>query len=160
MTDARQNIVMDLQTALLEYVQQTINNFIGTHGMITMISTNHIEFMVNSTSMLDLFQVFPLISSIPLPTILVEHVAYTFDTSELAVDTRGYGSQTIIPSVLILQNVNFSFIVCLSDVTTLVVYFNGDVLLGGATVTVSAIYTHSSGKIVVGAMVSGLDINF
>ena len=159
MTDARQNIVTDLQTALLEYVQQTINNFVGTHGMITMISTNHIEFMVNSTSVLDLFQLFPLTSSVPLPTILVERVAYTFDTSELAVDTHGYGSQTIIPGVLILQNVELSFTVRLSDVSTLVVYFNGDVLLGGATVAVNAIYMHSSGEVVVGATVLGLEIN-
>ena len=160
MTNARQNLVTDLQTALTEYMQQTINNFVGTHGMITMLTTNHIEFTVNSTTTLDLFQLLPLGSPIPLPTIALHSVAYTFDTTKLVVVTRVYGSQTIIPSLLVLQNVALSFIVELSDVNTLVVDSNGEFLLGGATITVNAIYMHSSGEIVIGAMASGLDINF
>ena len=158
MANARQNIVTDLKTALTEYVQQRINTFVDPHGVVA-VDTNHIEFTVNPTSTLDLFQLFPLPSAIPLPTISLQRVAYTFDSTELVVATRAYGSQTVIPSVLDLQNIVFSFSVMLQDVNTLVVVFNGDFILGGTIIPVEATYTHASKEIAVRATVSGLAIN-
>ena len=156
--DAAQNIVTDLQNALFDYVQETINDFAGSYGA-TMISADHIEFTVDPTSTLDLFQVFPFGSSNLLPAIGLERVMYTYDTSELVVDTRGYGSQTIIPGVLQLENVALSFTIRLLELSSLEVAFRGQFLLGGATVAVNAISMLSSGEVMVGAMVSELDIN-
>ena len=67
-----------------------------------------------------------LSSPIPLSPISLEQVTYTFDTSELIVDTRNYSSQIIISDVLSIQNVALSFSVGLQDVSTLVVTFKGN----------------------------------
>ena len=115
---------------------------------------------MHPSSTVDLFHFLPLSSPVPLPSILLERVAFTFDTSELVITTRGYGSQTIIPDVLNLQNIALSLSVGLRDVSTLVVTFTGDFGLGGTTIPVEAIYTHASREISITAAVSGLTINF
>ena len=85
---------------------------------------------------------------------------YTFDTSELSISTRSYGSQTIIPDVLDLQNAALSIVVMLQDVSTLVVTFTGEFVLGGATIPVVAVYTHASRDVSVTAEVPSITINF
>ena len=106
-----------------------------------------------------LFQLLPLSSPVPLPSISLKKVTYTFATSELTVDTHSYGSQTIIPDVLSLQNIALSFSVGLQDVSTLVVTFSGDFVVGGTTIPVEVVYTHASRKISINAKVSGLSMN-
>ena len=109
---------------------------------------------------MDLFRFLPLNSQVPLPSISLKRVVYTFNTSELIVITRGYSSQAIIPDVLRLQNIAFSFKVGLRNINTLVVIFKGDFVLGGKTIPVKVIYTHASRDISITAAVSRLTINF
>ena len=115
---------------------------------------------MHKSSKLDLFRLLPLNSPISLPSISLKRVEYTFDTTDLVVTTRGYGSQSIIPDVLDLQNIALSFSVELQDVSTLVATFKGDFVLGGTIIPVEAMYTHASKDIVIKAAVSGLTINY
>ena len=80
---------------------------------------------------------------------------YTFNTSELVVNTRSYGSQIIMS----LQNIALSFSVCLWNVSTLVITFNGDFVVRGPTIPVEVVYKHASREISSSAKVSGLSMN-
>ena len=110
--------------------------------------------------MINLFHFFPLSSPVPLPSIYLKRVAYTFDTSELFVATHGYGSQVIIPNVLKLRNIAFSLTVHLKNISTLVVTFNGDLIVGRRTIPVKAVYSRASRNIRITATVSQITINF
>ena len=156
--DAKNEIGNDLKTALRDLLHEKINNFVSS-GDID-FDENHIQFTVHPSSTVDLFQLLPFSSQLPLPTIALEQVVYTFDTSELVVTTRGYGTQTIIPDVLDLQNIALSFSVELQDVSTLVVTFTGDFVLGGTTIPVEAVYTHASRDVRISAEVPSITINF
>ena len=83
---------------MFDILHEQINNFIS-FGEIE-FDENHIQFTANPSSTVDLFQLLPFSSQLPLPSISVDQLLYTFATSELTVSTRGYGSQTIIPEVL------------------------------------------------------------
>ena len=132
---------------------------LNTKGEI-IYDESHIEFNVHPYSTVNLFHLLPLSSSVPLPSISLKRVAYTFDTSELFVATRGYGSQTIIPNVLKLQNIAFSLTVRLQNVSTLVVIFKGDFVIGRKTIPVKVVYTRASRNIKISAAVSRTTINF
>ena len=134
-------------------------NSINPYGDIN-FDNSHIEFNAHPSSTVGLFQLLPLSSPVPLPSISLKQVTYTFDTSKLVIDTRSYGSQTIISDVLSLQNIALSFSVGLRDVSTLVVTFNGDFVVGGTTIPVRVVYTHASREISINAEVSELSINF
>ena len=151
------NTATDLKSALFDILREQINNFIS-FGEIN-FDENHIQFTADPSSNVDLFQLFPFSSQLPLPSIAVDQVSYTFATSELAISTRGYGSQTIIPEVLDLQNVALSVDVMLQNVDTLVVTFSGDFVLGGTTIPVEAVYTHASRDVSVTADVPSITIN-
>ena len=120
---------------------------------------SHIEFNVHPSSTVGLFQFLPFSSPVPLPQISLKQVTYTIDTSELTVDTHSYGSQTIIPDILSLQDITLSFSVVLRDVSTLVVTFTGDFVLGGVTIPVEATYTHASRNTKINTEVPGLTVN-
>ena len=125
-----------------------------------MSDESYIEFDVYPSSKLDLFKLLPLNSPIPLPSILLKRLEYTFDTTDLIITTHNYDSLTVISNVLSLQNVDFSFSVELQDVSTLVVNFKGDFVLGETTIPVKAVYTQASREISIKATVSQLTINF
>ena len=156
--EARANFGADIKTALAEFLNEKINSFIS-FGEVN-FDENQIELTVDEGSTLDLFTLLPFSSSIPLPQISLDRVVYTFDTTELEVATRSYGSQTIIPDVLDLENIALSIVVELQDINTLVVNFEGDFVIGGTSVTVTATYTHSSRDIELTADVPSITINF
>ena len=156
--EAKQNIVSDLQTALIDFLNDKINSF-TSFGEIT-VDLDHIELVVDPSSTLDIFTLLPFSSQLPLPAISLERVAYTYANTQLEVSTRGYGTQTIIPDVLELENIALSLVVELNDVNTLVVTFTGDFVVGGATIPVEVIYTHASSDVTVTADVPGFTINF
>ena len=143
---------------LADFVREKLNSLI-TVGEIDFFESG-ILFTVNPSSTLDLFTLFPFSSQVPLPTISLDQVEYNFDTKELTVTTRRFGSQTVIPDVLELQNVAFSYVVVLDDLSTLIVTFTGDVVLGEESIPVEVIYTHASGDIVITAEVSDITVNF
>ena len=143
---------------MFDFLDKQINSF-SSFGEIE-FDESHIQFTANPSSTLDLFQLLPFSSQLPLPSIAVDQVLYTFDTSELSISTRSYGSQTIIPDVLDLQNAALSIVVMLQDVSTLVVTFTGEFVLGGATIPVVAVYTHASRDVSVTAEVPSITINF
>ena len=158
LTDAKNEIGADLKTALFDFLHRQINSF-ASFGEIE-FDESHIQFTANPSSTVDLFQLLPFSSQLPLPTIALDQVSYTFDTSELSISTRGYGSQTIIPDVLDVQNVALSLVVMLQDVNTLEVTFTGEFVLGGATIPVEAVYTHASRDVSITAEVPSITINF
>ena len=144
---------------MVDLLCDKINN-LNPYGDIN-FDDSHIEFNAHPSSTVDLFQLLPLSSPVPLPSISLEQVTYTFDTtSELVVGTRSYGSQTIIPNVLSLQNIALSISIGLRDVSTLIVIFTGDFVVGGTTIPVEGVYTHASREISINAEVSELTINF
>ena len=102
----------------------------------------------------------PLRSPVPLPPIYLRRVAYTFDTTELSLATRGYGSLVIIPNVFSLQNIALSLTVHLQNVSTLVVVFSGDFVVGKKTIPVKAVYSRASGTAKITAAISKTTINF
>ena len=81
----------------------------------------YIEFNVHPLSTVNLFQLLPLSSAIALPSISLERVYYTFETSNLVVATHDYCSQSIIPRILELQNIALSFSVGLQNLSTLAI---------------------------------------
>ena len=134
-------------------------NSLNPYGDID-FDDRHIEFRAHPSSTVDLFQFLPLSSSVALPSISLEQLQYTFETSNLVVVTREYGSQNIIPDVLELQNIALSFNVGLQNPSTLVVNFAGDFVLGGVPISTEVIYTHASRNANIRAEISGLSINF
>lgn len=148
----------DLKSALTDLLHDKINS-LNVYGEIS-LDDSHIEFNVHPSSTVNLFQFLPLSSAIALPSISLERVYYTFETSNLVVATHDYGSQSIIPLILELQNIALSFSVGLQNMSTLVITFDGNFVLGGVVIPVEAIYTHASRNINISAKVSGLFINF
>ena len=134
-------------------------NALHTKGEIH-FDDSHVEFIAHPSSKINLFHFFPLRSSVPLPSINLKRVVYTFGTRKLFVATRGYGSQVIIPNVLKLQNIALSFTVQLQNVNTLVVTFSGDFIIGSKTIPVKAVYSRASRNIKITATVSRTRINF
>jgi hypothetical protein len=134
-------------------------NDLTTKGDIN-LDDSHIEFIAHPSSKINLFHFFSLSSSVPLPSINLKRVAYTFATNELVIATRGYGSQVIIPEVLNLQNIILSLTVHLQNVNTLVVTFTGDFIIGSKTIPVKAVYSRASKDIKITATVSQTSINF
>ncbi|MCG8626639.1 MAG: hypothetical protein MJE68_32145, partial [Proteobacteria bacterium] len=124
------------------------------------VDDSHIEFIAHPSSKINLFHFFSLSTSIPLPSINLKRVAYTFDTSELVIATHGYGSQVIIPNVLSLENIILSLSVNLQKVSTLLVTFSGDFTIGSKTIPVKAVYSRASRDIKITATVSQIRINF
>ena len=147
-----------MQTALEDLLLEKIDA-LNTKGEIH-FDDSHVEFIAHPSSKINLFHFFPLRSSVPLPSINLKRVVYTFGTSKLFVATRGYGSQVIIPNVLKLQNIALSFTVQLQNVSTLVVTFSGDFIIGSKTIPVKAVYSRASRKIRITATVSRTRINF
>ena len=139
-------------------LHEKINSLI-TFGEIT-FDEEHIELVVDPSQTVDLFRLLPFSSQLPLPSISLDRIAYYNDTSLLQVSTHGYGTEIIIPGVLQLENISLSFEVQLQDVSTLVVTFMGDFVLGGATVPVTVTYTHASQDIDISADVPSITINF
>ena len=157
-TDATQNLVGDLKSTLADALRDLINSF-ASFGEVN-FDGDHIKLTVDPTSTLDLFTLLTFDSALPLPQISLAHVAYKFDTTEFEVATRGYGLQTIIPDVLQLENIALSLLVELRDISTLVATFTGDFVIGGATIPVMVVYTHSSGEVGITADVHSITINF
>ena len=124
------------------------------------VDDSHIEFIAHPSSMINLFHFFSLSTSVPLPSISLKRVAYTFDTSELVIATLGYGSQVIIPNVFSLENITLSLSVNLQKVSTLTVTFSGDFIIGSTTIPVKAVYSRASRDIKVTATASQTRINF
>ena len=129
-----------------------------TFGDIT-FDEEYVELVVHPSQTVDLFGFLPFSSQLPLPSISLDRIAYYNDTTLLQVSTRGYGSETIIPSVLQLQNIALSFEVELEDVSTLVVTFKGDFVVGKMTIPVTVVYTHASQDFDISADVPSITIN-
>ena len=68
--DAQQNINTDLKTALTDLLRDKINS-LNTYGDID-FDDSHIEFNVHPSSTVGLFQLLPLSSPVPLPSIALE----------------------------------------------------------------------------------------
>ena len=134
-------------------------NSLTTKGEIS-LDESHIEFVAHPSSTINLFHFFRLTSQVHLPSIYLKQVAFTFATGELVVSTRGYASQVIIPNVLKLQNITFSLTVHLQNISTLVVTFNGDFIIGGKSIPVKAVYSHASRNVEITASVTRITINF
>lgn len=88
--------------------------------------------------------------------ITLEQVTYYFNSCLLTVVTRGYGSQTIIPNVLQLQDTSLTFTVNLQNVSTLVVTFMGDWVIDETTISLYAVYNHASQSVDFRAQLSSL----
>ena len=149
---------MEFKDALFDLLHKTINSFTSS-GEINFDETQ-IEFTVYPSSTVDLFSLLPFSSQVPLPSISLNRVSYTFATTELQISTRDYGSQTIIPDVLEVEDIALSLVVELQDVSTLVVTFTGAFVLGETTIPVEVTYTHASSDITITADVPGISINF
>lgn len=156
--NALNKVIADAQGELSDFVLDRINSF-STFGQIN-FDENYIELTVAPSSTLDIFTVFPLSSQLSLPSISLGQVTYTFSTKQLNVSTREYGSQTVIPDVLDLNNIAFSFVVTLDNVSTLVVTFTGNVVLGGVSIPTVVTYNHASRDTEIRADISGVTINF
>ena len=156
--DAKNAIVTDLQTALFDLIHEAINSFVS-FGQID-FDEEHIQFTANPSSNVDLFQLLPFSSPVPLPGIPLQEVTYTVATGELVVRTRPYGTQTVIPEVLDLQGIALSLTVELQDVSTLVVTFMGAFVVGGVSIPVEAVYTQASQDVSISAEVPRITINF
>ena len=152
-----QSLVTDLKSALTELLRDKINSF-TSFGTVD-FDENHIELTVDPSSDLDLFRLFPFNSQVTLPSIPLDRVTYTFATTQLDVSTRGFGTQTIIPDVLQLSNIVLSLVSQLNDLSTLVVTFTGDFVVGGTTIPVTATYTHATRDVAISAEVPGITIN-
>ena len=92
---------------------------------------------------------------------MLQEVSYDFNSSMLTIVTSGYGSQTIIPDVLQLENAYFTFTVNIQDATTLVVTFMGDWVIdtNSTMISLHAIYYRHSGVTNFEAEFSTLSIN-
>ena len=98
--------------------------------------------------------------AVSLPVqIPLQELIYNFGSSELTVITGGYGSQTIIPDVLELQDITLILTAVLPDVNTLTVMFSGNWVFGSTPIPIEAIYSHGSRSIDVTAEVPMLTID-
>ena len=138
-------------------MREKINSF-ATFGNVN-VDADHIELTIDPSETVDLFSLLPFSAQIPLPTISLDRVAYYFDSTELQISTRGYGTQTIIPDLMQLENIALSLEVQLQDVSTLVVTFTGDFVLAETTIPVTVIYTHATGDVEISADVPAITIN-
>ncbi len=118
-----------------------------------------LELSVNEASTVGLFEVIPIPggSNLQIP---LDSVTFDCDSKTLTVDTRPYGSQTIIPDVLVLENIALSLAVDLTDISTLVVSFSGEWSISGASLDVHVMYTKATGQFAITATPSGQSLDF
>ena len=136
-------------------MQMKLNN-LSSHGQVT-LTEESIHLVVDPASTLSLFN-FLNRGNVSLP-ITLQQVSYYFDSSVLTVDTRGYGSQMIIPNVVQLRNTHLSFSVNLQNISTLVVTFTGDWAIDRTTIAIQAVYHHQSGVVDFEADLSSFTLN-
>ena len=158
MSDIRQNIqqsMLDSRSALRSFMQMKLNN-LNTSGVVN-ITDEMIQLTVNPTATINLFTF--LGGNNPSLQITLQKVTYDYHNCVLVVDTRGYGSQTIISNVLEVQNTDLSLSVNLQNVSTLNVTYSGDWIIDATTISVQAVYYHSSEVIEFTAEVSSFSLN-
>ena len=112
-------------------------NALSSHAQID-LNEESVQLTADPTATLNLFSFLSGGSDVSLP-ITLEQVTYHFESSELSIITRGYGSQTIIPDLLQLQNSGLSLTVNLQDVNTLAITFTGDWVVGGTTISLQTV---------------------
>ena len=158
MSDIRQNIqqsMLDSRSALRSFMQMKLNN-LNTSGVVN-ITDEMIQLTVNPTATINLFTF--LGGNNSSLQITLQKVTYDYHNCVLVVDTRGYGSQTIISNVLEVQNTDLSLSVNLQNVSTLNVTYSGDWIIDATTISVQAVYYHSSEVIEFTAEVSSFSLN-
>ena len=154
-SEAKENAQQNLKDALRDLIQTKLSS-LSSHGDIT-LSEESIQLTVDPAATPSLFS-FLSGGDVSLP-ITLEQVIYCFESLELTVDTRGYGSQTIIPNVLDLENIVLSFTVNLQDVNTLRVTFSGDWVFGSTLIPIEAVYNHGSGNTDATAQISDINVD-
>ena len=157
-SDAQQYVQQSEQQsrrALNEFMQTKLSN-LSINGHIY-LNEDFIRLSVYPATTLSLFN-FLSDDDISVP-IAIDQAVYYFNSSLLTVITRGYGSQTIIPDTLQLQNTNLTLTVNLQNVSTLVVTYTGDWVIDTTTISLQAIYHHHSGIVNFTAQLSSFSVN-
>ena len=127
-----------------------------------MIINSHVGILleVNEGHTIELFELLPILggSDIAIP---LESVSFDCDTFDFTVVSQPYGSQTIIPDVLELENVAFSLSMLLSNAETLTVFFGGQwTIVDDTAVEVGVQYTRETGQFDITAIPTGTRFDF
>ncbi len=101
-----------------------------------------------------MFEVFLQPTSLPI-VIPINEITFDCSTNTLTIVTRPYGSQTIIPGILDLGNIDFSLNVTLTDAQSLMITFGGQCSIGQITIDVGVLYTRETGEFDITATPSG-----
>ncbi len=118
-----------------------------------------VKLTIDPATPVGLFEIFPVArGGVNLP-ISLESVAYDCATGSLMVSTRSYGSQTIIPDVMVLENIALSVSLVVTDVKTLVVEFSGEWSISTVTLDVRVTYTKATGDFDIAATPSGVSVD-
>ena len=89
----------------------------------------------------------------------VDYVTFRCEDRHLTVASRPYGSQTIIPDVMELENIGFVLSANLENLSSLVVTFSGQWRVAGTQVNVQATYTDARRQFDLVATPSGVSVD-
>ena len=141
--------------ALREFMQMKLNAFNST-GYIN-LTEESIQLRVDPAASLNLVNF--LSGGTVSPPITIDQAIYHFDSSMLTLTTRGYGSQTIIPDILQLQNTFLSLRVNIQNASTLEIVYTGDWVIDTMTVSLQVVYHRQLGIVNFTAQLSSFSIN-
>jgi hypothetical protein len=157
-SNARTDVQLSAQQpkrALTEFMQMKLNALSDT-GYIN-VTENCIQLMVDPAISLSLVNF--LSGGTVSPSITMDYASYDFDSSMLTLITRGYGSQTVIPDTLQLQDTFLSLRVNLQNASTLEIVYTGDWVIDATTISLQVVYHRQSGNVSFSAQVSSFSIN-
>ena len=141
--------------ALREFMQMKLNAFNST-GYIN-LTDESIQLRVDPAASLNLVNF--LSGGTVSPPITIDQAIYHFDSSVLTLTTRGYGSQTIIPDTLQLQNTFLSLRVNIQNASTLEIVYTGDWVIDTTTISLRVVYHRQLGIVNFTAQLSSFSIN-
>ena len=157
-SDAQTHVLLSAQQsrrALREFMQMKLNALRST-GYIN-LTEEYVQFTVNPAESLSLVNF--LSGGTVSPPITIDQAIYHFDNSVLTLTTRGYGSQTIIPGIVQLQNTFLSLEVNLQNASTLEIVYTGDWVIDTTTVSLQVVYNRQLGIVNFTAQLSSFSIN-
>ena len=141
--------------ALREFMEMKLNA-LSSYGYVN-LTGEYIQLSVDPAESLRLVN-FLSGGTASLP-VTVDQATYHFDSSMLTLTTRGYGSQTIIPDTLQLQNTFLSLRVNLQNASSLDVVYTGDWVIDTTTISLQAVYHRQMGIVNFTAQLSSFSIN-
>ncbi len=157
-SNARTHVQLSAQQpkrALTEFMQMKLNALSDTSYIN--VTENYIELMVDPATSLSVVNF--LSGDTVSPSITVDYASYDFDSSVLTLITRGYGSQTVIPDTLQLQDTFLSLRVNLQNASTLEIAYTGDWVIDATTISLQVVYHRQSGNVSFSAQISSFSIN-